>query len=310
MSTRGIIARKTGEGTFAGRYHHWDSYPEGLGKTLVMLHQGHFKGDLGRMLEVLIDEHPAGWSTINGKDFSLKPGYVDSCYPEAIRKLTGKAYDKAVEDWKNTADQRRPICYCHGKRHEEDDLCTEKTNCGAEWIYVFDIDTHKMEIFKYGHNEGSSEGFWNPVGVVDLNSETNINWTAIQCGENFERCGHYAWHHQLAPKSCNLGTRKFLGYESLEFRDAIAVIIESKRYKLTGSGGDADFLNKLGKSFPSGTWVATIVAKNGRRMEKAVAIRDGNNDFKPYPGVTWVYPKTKAIHIETTVKGETCECKH
>jgi hypothetical protein len=56
MSTNGIIARSTGEGTFAGRYHHWDSYPSGLGTTLVELYRGHFNRDLDRMLQVL------GWA--------------------------------------------------------------------------------------------------------------------------------------------------------------------------------------------------------------------------------------------------------
>ena len=38
MSTRGVIARKDGDG-FTGRYHHLDSYPSGLGQTLYRLAQ-------------------------------------------------------------------------------------------------------------------------------------------------------------------------------------------------------------------------------------------------------------------------------
>jgi hypothetical protein len=72
VSTNGIIARSTGEGTFAGVYHHWDSYPnEGLGHFLIHILTGHFDNDLARMLHFLIDEHPAGWSTIVNKDFAL-----------------------------------------------------------------------------------------------------------------------------------------------------------------------------------------------------------------------------------------------
>lgn len=56
MSTNGIIARSTGEGTFEGRYHRWDSYPHGLGVALVELYRGHFKHDLSRMLQVLLDK--------------------------------------------------------------------------------------------------------------------------------------------------------------------------------------------------------------------------------------------------------------
>ncbi|MGH9641828.1 MAG: hypothetical protein ACRD3Q_05335 [Terriglobales bacterium] len=76
MSTRSIIARATGEGTFKGVYHHWDGYPTGLGKYFVELLAGLFAGDLSRMLRAPIDDHPAGWSTVVGKDFSLKPGYT------------------------------------------------------------------------------------------------------------------------------------------------------------------------------------------------------------------------------------------
>jgi hypothetical protein len=77
MSTNGIIARSTGEGTFKGVYHHWDSYPnEGLGQYLTQILVGYFKNDLAGMLRILIDEHPAGWSTIVNKDFTLKPGYT------------------------------------------------------------------------------------------------------------------------------------------------------------------------------------------------------------------------------------------
>lgn len=77
MSTRSVIARPTTPGHFSGRYHHWDGYPSGVGITLVELYNGFFKQDLGRMLKVLLDDHPAGWSTINGANFRLKPGYAD-----------------------------------------------------------------------------------------------------------------------------------------------------------------------------------------------------------------------------------------
>ena len=61
MSTRGAIARLSGEG-FKGVYHHWDSYPSGLGKALWDTYQK--VGVLDAMLDGLIDQHPAGWSSI------------------------------------------------------------------------------------------------------------------------------------------------------------------------------------------------------------------------------------------------------
>jgi hypothetical protein len=74
MGTRGIIAKPEGDG-WAGRYHHWDSYPSGLGATLIELHADHFAGDVDAMIAYLIDGEPVGWSTINGADWSLPKGW-------------------------------------------------------------------------------------------------------------------------------------------------------------------------------------------------------------------------------------------
>ena len=74
MGTRGAIVRATPDG-FRGRYHHWDSYPEGLGQALWKAYHEDFKRDLPRMLRTLIDEHPAGWSSIVNVDWNLEPGY-------------------------------------------------------------------------------------------------------------------------------------------------------------------------------------------------------------------------------------------
>ena|SRR5438034_893083 len=46
ISTRSIIARAAGEGTFKGVYHHWDGYPTGLGKYLTEILADPFGNDL------------------------------------------------------------------------------------------------------------------------------------------------------------------------------------------------------------------------------------------------------------------------
>ena len=121
MSTRGAIARLTNvlPLRFAGRYHHWDAYPSGLGRTLWNLYHGHFQRDLNSMLRVLIDEHPAGWSSINGTSFTLTSGFHE--------------WEPGIEP------TDRPQCYCHGDRHEEEWLVTEENAAGSgvEWAYVF-----------------------------------------------------------------------------------------------------------------------------------------------------------------------------
>lgn len=117
MSTHGTILRSN----HTGVYHHFDSYPNGLGRALWNLLHGHFKGDTKAMLKVLIDEHSAGWSTIVDSDFSMSPGYTNG----------GGERDN------------RPACYCHGDRHQNpmpmSGLC-------EEYNYVFSSSGDTMRI--------------------------------------------------------------------------------------------------------------------------------------------------------------------
>ena len=175
LGTRGCIARLTDNG-FKGRYHHWDSYPSGLGKTLWNLFHGHFKEDLNAMLETLIDKHKAGWSTINGKDFNLKPGWVEY----------------TTEDIENeTRKYRQPICYCHGGRHESAWLVTEKdaSGSGIEWVYAFDVK-RKIMVILASYNEdntkmigffgcGNESAKWQIVKEVILNYK-EPDWEGIE----------------------------------------------------------------------------------------------------------------------------------
>lgn len=108
MSTRGIIGRPVGDG-FVGKYHHFDSYPEGLGAALQLLREGFFHGDLDAMRKMLIDEHPAGWSTIVDCNFTQPAGF----------------------DSKNG-----PRCYCHGERAEEKQDFNSWSDNWCEWAYV------------------------------------------------------------------------------------------------------------------------------------------------------------------------------
>src|SRR5229473_6991035 len=263
MSTRGVIARATGEAKFAGRYHHSDGFGIGLGDTLIALYRGHFKRDLERMLAYLIDEHPAGWSTIVHKDLSLKPGYT-------WQRVVGNG--KSFEEYSKLPDYRRPNCFCHGDRHEEGFLITENDDTDCEFAYVFDVENKTMHVLDRAKQPQGTGYYWRDIGRIELDSDQQADWDEIQCGksENWSRCHHMAWKHfpQLQGK-CDLGMQKFLGNEPLEMCDAVAVEIDGKLLKLTGSGGDADFLNRSNwrfyperKPFPSGTWVATCVHKN------------------------------------------------
>lgn len=165
MGTRGIIARLDKRRGFAGNYHHWDSYPTQLGATLWGLYHGHFNHDLKQMLQVLINDHGAGWSTINGKDFNLAPG------------------------WHNVdIGQTNPICYCHGDRHEEGRLIYPEDDYGAEWVYVFDEEENTMTVLmavdeKGIHTVGAfginpARKTWHPLGRFSLD-EAEPNWKTL-----------------------------------------------------------------------------------------------------------------------------------
>ena len=133
MATRGVIARPAGNG-WEGRYHHWDSYPSGLGKTLWDAYHRFFRRDIDAMTSYLIDQHPAGWSTIVGADLTLPPGFT-----EHGNSRFGD-YSKGLitwEEYRNLPQNRRPQCYCHGDRNEPEQLIThDQDPVDLEWAYV------------------------------------------------------------------------------------------------------------------------------------------------------------------------------
>jgi len=187
MSTRGAIVRLTngalGAAEFKGVYHHWDSYPTGLGRTLWHLFQEHFKFDLDAMLKTLIDDHPAGWSTIVGADFMQVPGCG---YPEGSTQ-------EQIDKWR---EKPHPQCYCHGARSEEAWEVTEKnaSASGVEWVYAFSPGegggSPMMTIFSSYCADGSKmigmfgmgdeKASWRRVAEIALLQLPEPDWAAIE----------------------------------------------------------------------------------------------------------------------------------
>lgn len=134
MSTHAIIARphETGVG-LAGRYCHFDGSPTGVGRTLYQLHQEHFRGDTAALCHFLIDEHPAGWSQLDGADFALEPAWIDDT------DILPKSHP----------DRRRPHCYCHGQRQQGPLLLTQASAdlVGMSYVYILGERTHQMLIY-------------------------------------------------------------------------------------------------------------------------------------------------------------------
>ncbi|HXA76981.1 MAG TPA: hypothetical protein VNV41_07585 [Candidatus Acidoferrales bacterium] len=268
MSTRSVVARSgKNEGEFAGVYVHWDGAPTTRGPILWQIIHQEFKGDLKAALVALIDKHRAGWS-------SLSRDGVRNCYchPQRSKDATHKG--------------RKPEPASEFTRKH-----VVKGGTGLEWAYVFDEERNRLFVRDLRHDAES---------LIEL-AEAEPDWAVIECGEDFERCSHYAWFHGLLPKTSNLSTQAWLGNRELEFHDAVAFIINGKRWAAAGSGGNSDYYNRTrGKAWPRNTWVASVKAKNGRRIDAAVAlIKDGS--YFPIPSVTWIYPPTKRNPQETLV---------
>jgi len=129
MSTRSVIARPTAAG-FQGRYVHWDGYPSGVGRQIYGLFQGHFGKDFDRLQRVLLDEHPAGWSSLSG-DWTKAPGFA-----EDPRNTDGPG---KADDLSHAEDG--PTCYCHGERQEQAYEVSQANawGSGCEYVYVLHL---------------------------------------------------------------------------------------------------------------------------------------------------------------------------
>jgi len=173
MSTRGCIARleKMAPLEFRGVYHHWDSYPSGLGQALFQARNQAFGKDTEAMLRALVDQHPAGWSTIVGRTFAHMSGDGDS-------KARRRRY---------RGDE--PQCYCHGNRQEPGWLVTQANAAGSGVEYAYAFDGSKMFVLASFRRDGSKmvgmfgtgdpEAGWSVIASVDLDGP-EPDWSAME----------------------------------------------------------------------------------------------------------------------------------
>lgn len=175
MSTRGCIARldRRTPVEFRGVYHHWDSYPSGLGQALFHIRNRDFGRDTETMLKELIDRHPAGWSTVVGTRFAPQSG-------------RGKRLARGSKDGSEDAGAQ---CYCHGGRHEPGWLVTHgnAAGSGVEYAYAFDGAT-MLVLASYGREGGKMVGMfgtgdpdavWSVIATVDLDGP-EPDWKAME----------------------------------------------------------------------------------------------------------------------------------
>ena len=212
MSTRGAIARLKDNESWEGRYHHWDSYPSGLGATLFQLIRSEQLGDLKATLTTLLDDHPAGWSTINGADWSLTAGFPDDeagpcaqCGKEMWEHYAQYYEAHGLPEPPHPPDSYAVLghpfdrpripqgaqCYCHGSRGEDGQLVTNQnaSAIGVEYAYVFDVERARMLVLS-SYTEGGQkmigmfgmgdpDARWGVMAEVDLTGP-EPNWEAIE----------------------------------------------------------------------------------------------------------------------------------
>ncbi len=127
--------------SFAGRYHHTDGYPTGVGQLFA--ERARDADDLEAFLAYIVDEHPAGWSSL----------WDDRCYCH----WEGRE-ERAISD---------PIRDC--------DLF-------IEWAYAIDAGARMLGVWVHVEDPSSTDDDHSYSGrlvtVVPLDSE--IDWEAIQ----------------------------------------------------------------------------------------------------------------------------------
>lgn len=165
MSTRAVIGVYSNreQGQWRGTYHHFDGYPHGLGQSLWKLYHEFYKGLLPAMVEMLIDAHPQGWSSIADADWNKRPTWLEY---DARMDLYARGEKLPPQSYK----------YRPGESHEPNYL-DQTSDAWQEWAYVFDLESNTMSIFE-------RIGNWSQVsyalkGTVPLDG-TEPHWESFE----------------------------------------------------------------------------------------------------------------------------------
>ena len=259
MSTRWIIAEQQGDG-WRGRYVHNSGYP---GYTVGQLLELHERFDsTEQMIDVLVHQHTS-WSYVD-REGSTEDTMTCHCHV-ADEKISGPGpVDLDDPKWWFT--------------HEDHD-------CDMEWAYV--LNDRGFSVF-------SNEGEWLFVGVIPWGSAPDSELLGrLECGENYERCEHYASVHFPEAGDLRIGTKTWLGLEEFSLHDATHVIVKGRTYRLTGSGSierRSPFSRSRSKSPYTHRWLSTVEDEYGGRIQLCTEHHLKNGTIKPAPGVTHVYP--------------------
>jgi hypothetical protein len=254
MGTRGIIGTAHDSG-FTGRYVHMDAYPSWTGARLLEAYAA-----LGSAEAVI--EH------------AVRPGEQGF--------WSNYAHESAGENgiW---------------RAEDGEDLVSNLDDVGAEWAYLLDTEGFTCAASMRPNGKKAVGMFGSVGGEVDwlncgrvLWTATEPDWEHIECGDDLERCIHYAWKHFPEAKGTRVGTAAWLGRERPSF-SCLSELIDNKlgrRLKLSGSGGISDaraprnYFVEEGR--PRYWWVSV---EDGPDVRAARVIKAGYKLERRYTGV-------------------------
>ena len=223
MSTRAIVARALPDGGWEGHQVHANGMPTSLGKTVHGLF-GHF-GSPEAMGEFFVNTHQGFLQVDDITDVRVE-GTPAAQRPDFnTDEAAYRAWQRSTIADSGPADGSRWPPYTHR------DIGTDDGPWDIRWLYVIEPDGLAVHL---GHPT------FERVGLCPWGQEiTDTEWQVLECGEDFERCGHYAWVHfpDMPEESRRLSTSAYLGRDPLRHHDAIALIVDGQRLELTGSGG-------------------------------------------------------------------------
>jgi hypothetical protein len=313
MSTRGCIAVGTLK-NWKGIYNHCDSYPTWMGP---------------RLWEHLIRQQLAGKTLAEiGRDilsFDDWRNYLKAGLCEYCGKVTGQAHSIHGDVYGQARYPLKPSGFYpdpEAQFHEHNDLTADHNITSddpdplfIEWVYVIDPEANAVHVLSHqgrtvnkgryreipvttnGKTDYGTSVYWHEP-IVTLATNDKPNWTQIECGERFERCGHYAYRHfpELeGTPSGGIGTRAYIGAEPLrDVHDAIAFLVNGRRYEKGGSAWDSGYSMShsrwTGRKYRGRSlWIHSLRDEDLKEYPVAVKYSGG---MKPYHGVKWIFPPT------------------
>jgi hypothetical protein len=270
MGTMGFVGTVDEQGTLTGRPVCTDGYPSGLGRQLVNI-LASFDGGLDQMLAVI--ESRNVWGTVYADaSAELDPHYGSQDGFEMVAGV-GRAHVNGRDDF------------------EDPEFGTLGVDNG-EYAWGYWFTTREVSTAELVVTEGTEEVARIPAHELVGYTEREA-WTAIECGERYERCSHYAWFHfPEIEHSVRLGTQKYLGLEPLDARDAVGGIYLGVEYTFTGSGFAGGYEGFGGRKYPGrkGLWYMIGRDAAGNEVNVPAFVAKSGNPIKT---TTLIYPEIR-----------------